>query len=141
MFYISPALKKISRFAVIGVMNTAVDFGVLNLELFLFPAHLNLAVLFNTISFSIAVTNSYFWNKYWTFEGKGEAHASEFFEFLVVSVIALGINDAVLYALTSTVKIATIKPTLLINGAKLVGTLVSMTWNFLGYRFIFRIND
>ncbi len=128
-------LRRIMRFGVIGVMNTAIDFGILNL-LLATTGRTDLAIVFNTISFSVAVTNSYFWNKYWTFEERGRGTTAQFFEFLVVSIAALIINDTVLYLLVRYVKITTVDPRVVINGAKLVATLASMTWNFLGYRFV-----
>lgn len=63
-----PILLQLSRFVAIGVINTALDFIVLNFlaKLLGITAGAELGAI-NIISFSLAVVQSYFWNKYWTF--------------------------------------------------------------------------
>jgi putative flippase GtrA len=68
-----PVILQLMRFAAIGVLNTAVDFLVLN---FLSKA-LNVSSGFklggvNIPGFILAVLQSYIWNKYWTFSSGGE---------------------------------------------------------------------
>src|SRR3990167_6836118 len=54
--------KQIIKFGIVGVINTIIDFGLLNLLVAIF----DWAVLWaNTVSFSVAVLNSFFFNKYW----------------------------------------------------------------------------
>lgn len=63
-----PILLQLSRFVAIGVINTALDFIVLNFlaKLLGITSGAELGAI-NIISFSLAVVQSYFWNKYWTF--------------------------------------------------------------------------
>ncbi len=64
-----PVIQQFSKFVVIGVVNTGVDFLVLNLEMFMAGISKGPYMLVqNAISFSIATINSYFFNKYWTFQ-------------------------------------------------------------------------
>ena len=58
------------RFVGIGFLNTAIDFAVLNLFASWLGIYTGISVaLINGISFAIAVTHSYLWNKYWAFGG------------------------------------------------------------------------
>ncbi len=63
-----PIIYQLLRFVAIGVINTALDFIVLNFlsKLLNINAGSELGAL-NIISFSLAVVQSYYWNKYWTF--------------------------------------------------------------------------
>jgi putative flippase GtrA len=63
-----PIILQLLRFAAIGVINTALDFLVLNFisKTLNISAGLKLGQV-NIISFSLAVVQSYFWNRYWAF--------------------------------------------------------------------------
>jgi putative flippase GtrA len=63
-----PIILQILRFAAIGIINTALDFLVLNFisKTLNISAGLKLGQV-NVISFSLAVVQSYFWNRYWAF--------------------------------------------------------------------------
>jgi putative flippase GtrA len=52
-------------------------------------------------SFLIAVTNNYTWNRVWTFRGDRGHIAYQGIRFLIVSVVALGANLLILYALVA----------------------------------------
>lgn len=61
-------IQQFVRFAGIGFLNTAVDFAVFNFVASTFHIYSGARVgLINTVSFSVAVLHSYFWNKYWAF--------------------------------------------------------------------------
>lgn len=127
-----------AKFVVTGFLNTALDFGVLNLLSFVTGIYAGSSIIFlNSISFTVAVINSYFWNKYWTFGQKGGARAGEFAAFVVVAFIGLLANSGVVYAITTYVpRLNGINPALLENIAKALATGVSLVWNFLGFKFI-----
>ena len=44
------------------------------------------------VSFCVAVTNNYLWNRVWTFRGERGHFAYQGLRFLVVSMLALGAN-------------------------------------------------
>ena len=52
-----------------------------------------------TVSFLVAVTNNYTWNRLWTFRGQRGHVAYQGMRFLVVAVCALGANLLILEAL------------------------------------------
>lgn len=86
--------SKIIRFALVGALNTLVDFGVLNLMIQIFSWGVLAA---NTLSFSVAVTNSYFWSKYWTFRDPTNANIRQFSVFVLTNLIGLAISNLVMY--------------------------------------------
>ncbi len=63
-----PIILQVLRFGAIGVINTALDFIVLNVvsKTFGISSGLQLGSI-NVIGFSLAVIQSYFWNHYWAF--------------------------------------------------------------------------
>jgi putative flippase GtrA len=135
-------IKKIvvqfSKFVVVGFINTAIDFGVLNLLMFATGIREG-AILFvlNAISFSVATTNSYLWNKYWTFRDKDSAKVVEIGQFLVVSIIGALINSGIVFAISTFVDpMFGLSQAVWVNAAKVVATGISLIWNFLGYKFI-----
>ncbi len=133
-------IAQFSRFIVVGLINTAIDFGVLNLLIFITGIEMGIGVaVLNSIAFTAAVVNSYFMNKYWTFGVKGETvKTTEASKFLIVSLIGLGINSGIVYGVANfvTPPFSKIGPVSWINLAKVVATGMSLIWNFIGYKFL-----
>jgi putative flippase GtrA len=134
-----PVLLQIFSFAVIGVGNTLLDFIILNIllwttQIFSGPW----LFIFNVISFSIATTNSYYWNKRWTFKNKSKDKTPVLFsQFFIVSIIGAAINSTTVYLIaTYTDPILGLSDGLWANVAKIIATALSLIWNFLGYKFI-----
>ena len=143
---IQVAMKKLinqfSKFVVIGFMNTAIDFGVLNLLMWQTGIYKGRwIILLNIIAVSVAVINSYFWNKYWTFKAKqadepGEI-AKEFSQFIMVTLIGLAINSSIVFGVTTFIPpFFGLSSELWANLAKAAATGLSLIWNFIGYKFI-----
>ncbi|MBI5045774.1 MAG: GtrA family protein [Candidatus Niyogibacteria bacterium] len=127
-----------AKFIVTGFLNTALDFGVLNLLSFMTGIYSGVNIIFlNSVSFAVAVSNSYFWNKYWTFGQKGGARVGEFATFVIVAFIGLLVNSGVVFVITTYVpRLDGIDPALLENIAKALATGFSLIWNFVGFKFI-----
>ena len=132
-----PVFRQIGRFAVIGVLNTVLDFAILNLLIDAtgFSSGSGF-ILIKGVSFIVAVVNSYYWNKYWAFEFKQKIDR-EFMQFLVVSAVGLGLNlGAAAFVVNVIGPSGTIDPTAWANLGALAGTFAGLAWNFLGYKFI-----
>ena len=132
-------LKQFLKFAVVGAINTGVDFLILNIEMLITGITSGpLMFVQNILSFSIATTNSYFLNKHWTFKDKSKnKEGFKFAQFLVISVIGALINSAIVFSATTFIDpIFGLSPTLWANLAKLLATGISLIWNFLGYKFV-----
>jgi len=133
-----PFVKQFSKFVVIGFINTGLDFLILNLEMFLTGIAKGPYMLAqNAISFSIATINSYFFNKYWTFQDKSKKEqGKKFSQFLAVSLGGVIINSSVVFIITTYIPpVFGIQSVLWANLAKVIATGISLIWNFIGYKF------
>ncbi|MDP1689507.1 MAG: GtrA family protein [bacterium] len=121
------------KFVGIGISNTAVDFIILNLILFFGDGEIIWFMMSKTISFLGASTNSFFWNKYWTFKSSGKFH-QEIFPFIVISGIALIINvstASILFRLF----IDYLPSVFAANVSAVFASLVAFSCNFFGYKY------
>ncbi len=139
-------VKQFSKFIIVGGVNTGIDFAVLNSLIFLtgFTSGWQIFVL-NCISFSVAVVNSYYMNKRWTFKEAAAGLATkdssvQFSQFFVVSLIGITINGLILTGITTYIAAPFgLSDQLWANFAKLVATGASLVWNFIGYKlFVFK---
>ncbi len=130
------------KFFIVGLLNTGLDFAILNFLMWMTNTYEGQSIVyFNTISFSIAVLNSYFLNKYWTFGDSSKAQApQQFAKFFGVSAIGWGLNTGIMYSVTTLISpILGLSPALWANFAKLMATGVVLAWNFAGYKlFVFK---
>jgi putative flippase GtrA len=95
--------------------------------------------LFKSISFIVAVTNSYFWNRLWVFKsGRGD-RGKEFLSFMVVSLIGLAINVGLAsYVFLKIPPLFGLSQVLWANAGVLAALIASLIWNFFGYKlFVF----
>lgn len=132
-----PVFRQIGRFAIIGVLNTVLDFAILNVLISISGiAEGPWATAFKGISFIVAVVNSYYWNKYWTFEFKGKVN-QEFLQFFAVSAIGFGLNVGAFAVVVNVIgPVGNIPPEAWANVGALAGTFAGLAWNFVGYKFI-----
>ena len=87
---------QLAKFGIVGATGYAINLAVFTLLWRHFGVHYLLAA---TISFLVAVTNNYTWNRLWTFRGQRGHVAYQGLRFLVVAVLALGANLVVLRVL------------------------------------------
>ena len=112
--------KQVVKFGIVGVVNTIIDFRLLNLLAGVF----GWAVLWaNTVSFSVAVINSFFFNKYWTFRAREGNTYLQLGGVVLVAVIGLGLSDLMVYYFSEVVPWH-------YNWAKLISIPIVFAWNF-----------
>jgi putative flippase GtrA len=136
-----PVLYQFGKFAAVGIMNTFVDIGFLNLEILVFGTPSTWYYrIFKGISFLAGTTNSFFWNKFWTFESPEPANAKQTIKFYGVAIIGFFLNVTVAsYVFTNIARPLSVTPALWANIGAIVGVLVVFIWNFLGYKyFVFK---
>ena len=88
------ALRRFVRFAVVGVLATAVHTAVFTVAIEL--AHVE-AVLANAIAFSVAVLVGYALNRRWTFATHGATHA-RLWRYVIAQLIGLAWNSVIMFA-------------------------------------------
>jgi putative flippase GtrA len=133
------SVLQFSKFFVVGILNTGIDFAILNFLMWMTQTYEGGHVaIFNTISFSVAVINSYILNKYWTFEDKSSIKAPvQFAKFLTVAVIGWILNTGILFSITTYIHpVFGLSSALWANLAKAMATGVVLVWNFVGYKFL-----
>jgi putative flippase GtrA len=111
--------------------NTAVDLIIFNL-LRLIPGMPDVAA--KAVSYFCGIINSFFWNKYWTFNARGTSKGKrEFAVFLAVNLPPLVVN-VVVFALLG---IWAGEGSFIVRNAKAFGAaVVTIAWNFVGSRYL-----
>lgn len=120
------------KFAAIGFTNFAVDAGVLNLLMYLTGITGGAGfTVWKSISFVVAVTHSYLWNKLWTFQSRQTA-GKEFIKFMTVMIaswlINVGVASLVLFIMGPSVAHA--------NIAAVIGSAVALIFSFIGFKVV-----
>ena len=152
-YYIGNKIKviwQLAKFVVIGFMNTLFDLGILSLLILtfrdyfgiesgnIFIAGITFYSIFKGTSFIVANINSYYWNKFWTFErNAAKKTGTEFLQFFIVSIIGFIINVVV-----ASYVFKTVHPVAGLNADQwgligaMAGSVSGLAWNFIGYKFI-----
>lgn len=133
-----PVILQVAKFAAVGGLNTLLDLGALNLLIVVFSATSGIWYsVFKGVTFIIANINSYFWNKYWTFGSKEGASVKEFGQFLLVSIVGFVINIGTASVIVNIIgPLGGMSPERWANIGALSATILSLVWNFVGYKFI-----
>jgi putative flippase GtrA len=132
-----PFLEQFSKFIVVGVINTGIDFAVLNLLMYVTGKEKGIYYsVFKSISFIVAVTNSYYMNRRWTFAETGKANNLEFMRFIGIYLIGWGVNVSVASYMVNVVGAPKIfSPVLWANIGAVSAVAVTLFWSFLGMKF------
>ncbi len=124
----NPTYNSIAKFAVIGVMNTLIDwffYYILTRHTGFFSHHLAYA---KGLSFLAGTIPSFIGNKYWTFNHNSSIRVAEVTKFYLTVIVALALNAFSLYIFVHIFK-----------GYDLIGVLVatgiSFIWNFIISKF------
>lgn len=144
---IFPVMTQFSKFAAVGFLNAAIDFGVLNILSLATGVTEGIIVGgVNIPGFALAATNGYFWNKFWVFSARGGSATGgqerndvnmfqDFPKFMGVSIVGAIINSGVVILITSYTPLGLQEGSLL-NLAKAAASASALFWNFLGYKFL-----
>jgi len=130
---------QLGKYGVIGVLNTLLSAGIYNFLIFITNIASGLTVdLFFIVAFVITVTNSFFWNRYWTFEEKGmETVGKEAFQFFFVSGIVAVINIGILHIIVNVIGAPSgIDLKIWANIALALTIITAFFGNFFGYKFL-----
>jgi putative flippase GtrA len=137
-----PSLFEFTKFSLVGVLNSGVDFGVLNsLILVTSLASGGAFLAFKSISVTLGVINSYIWNKFWTFDASKSADSRrELTAFLVVTVAAVAVNVLGADVIVNVIGAPRgFSPKTWANIGAISGASLTLFTNFFGYKFfVFR---
>lgn len=133
-----PVLYQFGKFAAVGVLNTFVDIGVLNLEILAFgtPTAWSFRI-FKAVSFFAGTSNSFLWNKFWTFDSREPANVRQTVKFYGAAVVGFLLNVGFAsYVFSDIARPASISPNLWANVGAIVGVAAAFLWDFLAYKYL-----
>lgn len=121
---------QIGRFAIVGTINTAIDFGLLFLLTFLgLPK-----IAANTVSTGSAFIFSFFANKKYTFKSTNKNIKYEIISFIIITLFGLWVlQNGIIWLITPLIKNIVSQEQLALFAAKLLATAVSLVWNYCLY--------
>lgn len=115
-------IAQFMKFGVVGVIAFVIDYGLMVLLTEAFGVNYLISA---TISFTVSVVFNYVASMRYVFRHKeGMSRRREFVIFVVLSVIGLGINNALMWLGTGVLGISYLI-------TKLFATVVVMLWNFV----------
>ncbi len=115
---------KFVKFCVVGAAGTLVDFGLT----YLFKEKLKFSkYVANSLGFFIAASFNFYFNRIFTFQSQDTEVLIQYFKFLSVAIIGMGINTFILYLAQKYLKQK-------FYVAKATATAVTLIWNFFGNR-------
>ena len=119
--------KKLVKFGVVGVLNTAVDYAVFTLAGLLSPN----IYLAQSAGYCCGVLNSYCWNRRWTFRSEGRFLSAELVKFIIVNLATYLASLGALWLLADYLGINKYLAKLLLIGVTLViNFALSRLWVF-----------
>lgn len=125
------------QFSMIGVANAAIDIGTLNLLLLLFHTdERGMLLLYNTIAYTLAVANSYFWNATFTFEHSAKGSNRQRILFIVQGIVSLGVNNLVFIVSNTLMESFGVPNWLRYNVAKGIAMFLSFVASFFMIKYV-----
>lgn len=119
-------LIKFVKFCAVGATGLAVDFGIT--FLLKEKAGRNKYIA-NSAGFVCAASSNFLLNRQWTFQSTNQAVTAEYLSFLLVSLVGLGINNAVIWWLHD-------RRNLPFYPSKAGAIVVATAWNFFANFYI-----
>jgi putative flippase GtrA len=120
---------KLVKFCAVGFSGVFVDFGTTWLLKEKVRVNKYLA---NSTGFTLAATSNYFLNRIWTFHCQNQHIATEYFKFIGISLVGLGINNLIIYLLSDKLRMN-------FYLSKLFAIGIVTLWNFvMNYFFTFK---
>jgi putative flippase GtrA len=126
------------RFGIAGIVNTGVDIAVFNALFFIFGGGVPLT-FYKAASFSAAVVNSFYWNRYFVFDAATRRDYDaplRFAKFLMISVGGLAINTLAFQTSHAALASFPLESAIAMNAAVILATCASLVWNFIGYKYV-----
>lgn len=115
------------KFSMVGVVNTLVNwitfFILSNIGIYYIAA--------NIIAYSIATTNSYFWNSKWVFKYEKGSTIKSSFKFILLNLFGLALNTSILYLLVDFLNLKKILALIIATGVTMIiNYFINKLWVF-----------
>lgn len=95
-------VKQGAKFGLVGLSNAIIDYSLYIGLTALFKVPLDKVFLFKYLSGSVAMINSFYWNRTWTFKSKAKISRSAL-RFLIATLVSVwGIQPGVVWLFTAT---------------------------------------
>lgn len=137
-------LKRFAKFSLVGVIGFVIDTGTLNIMVgMLGMATGPLRLLAKTVSFLLALTSNFIWNRYWIYpESRSKQLRVQAAQFTLVNVVGLALN-LIIFGGVSALLIPRMqglygaRPGLLLgtNVGQVCAVAVVLFWNFFINRY------
>ncbi len=138
-----PTLFQIGKYGIVGLLNSFLCVSVFNILILATDiAHGFIIDLFSAIAFVIAVTNSYFWNRSWVFEGKRSLKTvAEYRKFFFVTALVAVLNIIIIHIFVNSIGAPSgLDKKVWANLVLVIMIPVSFFGNYFGYRiFVFKL--
>lgn len=118
-------VRQFVKFGLVGLSSAVIDWGIYLALTRIFGVFYLMAKI---LSFSVALFNSYTWNRRWTFRSQDSAKLRQFIKFLTISIVGVVLNSLIMYLAVEHLKVSDI------YGLFLASAIV-MIWNFLANKF------
>ncbi len=123
--------KRFAKFSVVGITNTIIDLALFNVLLWL---GFNIYAA-TSMAFVVAVTNSYFFNRHWTFSDRKSKNATkQYFQFISVAAVGLALNNFIVWLCLHLFHIT--NPFIKANLIRIAAIGVIVFWNYGASRFL-----
>lgn len=137
-----PVLYQIGKYGIIGILNTVLSASIFNLLISSSNMTQGIAInLFALAAFFVSVTNSFLWNKFWTFSQKERAYIkTQYIKFFLVNGVVTILDLLFIHTGVNIIGApAGFDQKIWANIIFFLTIPVSFLGNFLGYRrFVFR---
>jgi putative flippase GtrA len=130
---------QLGKYAVVGTLNTVLNAGVYNFFIFTTNVAIGLSLdAYFVVAFIVTVINSFFWNKYWSFERKkDDSIKQEALDFFTVSIAVAIVNAVLIHIIVNVIKAPQgIDQKIWANMALLFTVATAFLGNFFGYKYI-----
>lgn len=147
---------QVTRFGLVGIMNTLIDYTLYISITKIFSIPLEQVWIAKLISGSVAIVNSFYFNRTWVFRREKSKHANQqFIRFIISTFVAVYVIQLSLvqffssefqyfgqlgYSILDSFGVAALLPSVLTEAFVIktvafgLATIASMTWNFLLYK-------
>ena len=126
---------QLSRFCLVGGLNTGIDLLILNVLLWIWPTQNTEHLLaYNSFAYAFGAINSFILNKYWTFRNRQQTTYGEVLRFALTTACGIICNDIILWIAGTFLHPVMINPTLWANASKVLAISGTFMISYLGMR-------